>query len=72
MTAFYMWRLMGKTFYGQSHVDPAVEPTIHESAWQMTRAADPARDPVAVPRHHPHLAGAAARPLFGLPVSRAS
>ena len=31
MTAFYMWRLMGKTFYGPSHVDPAVEPKIHES-----------------------------------------
>ncbi len=36
MTAFYMWRLMGKTFYGPSHVDPAVEPKIHESPWQMT------------------------------------
>jgi len=36
MTAFYMWRLMGKTFYGTSRVDPAVEPKIHESAWQMT------------------------------------
>ena len=36
MTAFYMWRLMGKTFYGESHVDPHVEPKIHESPWQMT------------------------------------
>jgi NADH-quinone oxidoreductase subunit L len=36
MTAFYMWRLMGKTFYGESRVDPAVEPKVHESAWQMT------------------------------------
>jgi NADH-quinone oxidoreductase subunit L len=36
MTAFYMWRLMGKTFYGESRVDPAVAPKIHESAWQMT------------------------------------
>ena len=36
MTAFYMWRLMGKTFYGESHVDPAVEPKIHESTWTMT------------------------------------
>ncbi len=36
MTAFYMWRLMGKTFYGESHVDPEVEPKVHESAWQMT------------------------------------
>ena len=36
MTAFYMWRLMGKTFYGESHVDPHVEPKIHESPWTMT------------------------------------
>ena len=36
MTAFYMWRLMGKTFYGESRVDPHVEPNIRESAWQMT------------------------------------
>jgi NADH-quinone oxidoreductase subunit L len=36
MTAFYMWRLMGKTFYGESRVDPHVEPNVHESAWQMT------------------------------------
>jgi NADH-quinone oxidoreductase subunit L len=36
MTAFYMFRLMGKTFYGKSHVDPAVEPRIHESPWTMT------------------------------------
>jgi NADH-quinone oxidoreductase subunit L len=36
MTAFYMFRLMGKTFYGKSHVDPAVEPKIHESPWTMT------------------------------------
>lgn len=31
LTGFYMFRLMGKTFYGESHVDPAVEPKIHES-----------------------------------------
>jgi NADH-quinone oxidoreductase subunit L len=36
MTAFYMWRLMGKTFYGESHVDPEVEPKVHESPWTMT------------------------------------
>ena len=36
MTAFYMWRLMGKTFYGTSRVDPHVEPRIHESPWPMT------------------------------------
>ena len=27
---------MGKTFYGESHVDPEVEPKIHESPWTMT------------------------------------
>jgi len=36
MTAFYMWRLMGKTFYGESRVDPAVEPHVHESSKWMT------------------------------------
>ncbi len=36
MTAFYMWRLMGKTFYGESRVDPSVAPKVRESAWQMT------------------------------------
>ncbi|MGH2468006.1 MAG: proton-conducting transporter membrane subunit, partial [Candidatus Limnocylindrales bacterium] len=36
MTAFYMFRLMGKTFYGPSHVDPEVEPHVHESVPAMT------------------------------------
>ena len=36
MTAFYMFRLMGKTFYGRSRVDPHVEPRIHESPRSMT------------------------------------
>ncbi len=36
MTGFYMFRLMGKTFYGESHVDPHVEPEIHESPRSMT------------------------------------
>jgi NADH-quinone oxidoreductase subunit L len=36
MTGFYMFRLMGKTFYGESRVDPEVEPKIHESPWTMT------------------------------------
>ena len=36
MTAFYMFRLMGMTFWGTSRVDPAVEPTIHESPRSMT------------------------------------
>jgi NADH-quinone oxidoreductase subunit L len=37
MTAFYMFRLMGMTFWGPSHVDPEVEPHIHESPKTMTR-----------------------------------
>jgi NADH-quinone oxidoreductase subunit L len=36
MTGFYMFRLMGKTFYGESHVDPHVEPKVHESPPTMT------------------------------------
>jgi NADH-quinone oxidoreductase subunit L len=36
MTGLYMFRLMGKTFYGPSHVDAQVEPHIHESPWSMT------------------------------------
>src|SRR4051794_29943008 len=36
MTGFYMFRLMGKTFYGQSHVDPEVVDKIHESPKSMT------------------------------------
>jgi NADH-quinone oxidoreductase subunit L len=36
MTAFYMFRLMGLTFWGKSRVDPHVEPRIHESPRVMT------------------------------------
>jgi NADH-quinone oxidoreductase subunit L len=36
LTAFYMFRLMGLTFWGQSRVDPHVEPNIHESPRVMT------------------------------------
>jgi NADH-quinone oxidoreductase subunit L len=35
LTGFYMFRLMGLTFYGKSRVDPAVEPKIHESPATM-------------------------------------
>jgi NADH-quinone oxidoreductase subunit L len=35
MTAFYMFRLMGMTFWGPSHVDPEVEHHIHESPRSM-------------------------------------
>jgi NADH-quinone oxidoreductase subunit L len=36
LTAFYMFRLIGLTFWGQSRVDKAVEPKIHESPRVMT------------------------------------
>ena len=36
LTAFYMFRLMGLTFWGSSRVDPHVEPKIHESPKSMT------------------------------------
>ena len=36
MTAFYMFRLIGLTFWGESRVDKAVEPKIHESPAVMT------------------------------------
>ncbi len=36
MTAFYMFRLIGLTFWGESRVDKVVEPKIHESPRVMT------------------------------------
>ncbi len=36
MTAFYMFRLIGLTFWGESRVDKTVEPKIHESPRVMT------------------------------------
>ncbi|MGA2435911.1 MAG: NADH-quinone oxidoreductase subunit L [Bryobacteraceae bacterium] len=36
MTAFYMWRLMAMTFYGQSRVDAHTAAHIHESPKTMT------------------------------------
>jgi NADH-quinone oxidoreductase subunit L len=37
MTAFYMFRLMGLTFWGESRMDPEVERHVHESPPMMTR-----------------------------------
>jgi NADH-quinone oxidoreductase subunit L len=37
MTAFYMFRLMGMTFWGPSHVDPEKVAHVHESPSTMTR-----------------------------------
>ena len=36
MTAFYMWRLMSMTFYGESRVKPEVAAHVHESPRVMT------------------------------------
>jgi NADH-quinone oxidoreductase subunit L len=36
MTAFYMFRLMGLTFWGRSRVDPKVEGHVHEAPRSMT------------------------------------
>src|SRR5215813_1822381 len=36
LTAFYMWRMMSLTFYGQSRVRPQVAAHIHESPASMT------------------------------------
>jgi NADH-quinone oxidoreductase subunit L len=36
LTAFYMFRLIGLTFWGESRVDPHVEPRVHESPPVMT------------------------------------
>ena len=36
MTAFYMFRLIGLTFWGRSRVDPSIEPRVHESPSTMT------------------------------------
>ena len=81
MTAFYMWRLMGKTFYGESRVDPHVEPKIHESPLVHDPAAHPARDPVRAAGHRPGhaarrlhaqgLAGAGLHRVRGVPLRRA-
>ena len=36
MTAFYMFRLIGLTFWGESRLDPAVRQRVHESPRSMT------------------------------------
>ncbi len=66
MTAFYMWRLMGKTFYGESRVDPHVEPRIHESPWQMTLPLVLLAIPAAVLGIVLSWPGPPLGPLFGL------
>ena len=36
ITAFYMFRLVFLTFFGESRMDPEVEKRVHESPWTMT------------------------------------
>ncbi|MBI5575881.1 MAG: NADH-quinone oxidoreductase subunit L [Deltaproteobacteria bacterium] len=36
VTAFYMFRLVFMTFFGESRMDPHVEKHVHESPWSMT------------------------------------
>ena len=36
LTAFYMFRAVGLTFFGKSRVDPHIAPHVHESPWSMT------------------------------------
>ena len=61
MTAFYMFRLIGLTFWGKSRVDPAVEPKIHESPRVDDRPAVAAGHPVGPPRASCSRGPAAAR-----------
>ena len=56
MTAFYMFRLMGLTFWGKSRVDPAVEPHIHESPPLDDGPAGAPGDPHDLPRPVPRPA----------------
>ena len=57
MTAFYMFRLMGLTFWGPSRVDAEVEPHVHEAAlqnWTVTvERSPPVKSLPAVPVNGP-------------------
>ena len=65
LTAFYMFRLMGLTFWGKSRVDPHVEPNIHESPPVDDLAPDHPRGPVDLRGRRPGLAvrGRAPQPV---------
>jgi len=67
MTAFYMFRLIGLTFWGKSRVDPAVEPKIHESPRTMTVPLWLLAIPSVVLGIVLSLPGPPLGPLFGLP-----
>ena len=62
MTAFYMFRLMGMTFWGEFRGPKAVWDKIHESPPVDDHPAHPAGHPVGLPRHVP---GPAARRQHG-------
>ena len=53
MTAFYMFRLMGKTFYGREPRRPGGRAEDPRVATVDDRAADPAGHPVGLPGHRP-------------------
>ena len=77
LTAFYMFRLMGLTFWGAFRGPKAVWDRIHESPAGHDRPADPAGDPVGLPgpvprpaarrQHAAPLAGAGLPPRRGAP-----
>jgi NADH-quinone oxidoreductase subunit L len=67
MTAFYMFRLIGLTFWGKSRVDPAVEPKIHESPRTMTTPLVLLAIPSVFLGIILSLPGPPLGPLFGLP-----
>ena len=56
LTAFYMFRLMGLTFWGAFRGPKAVWDKIHESAAGDDDPADPAGDRLGVPGHVPRAA----------------
>ena len=56
LTAFYMFRLMGLTFWGEFRGPKELWDRIHESPPVMTVAAHPAGHPVAPPRPVPRAA----------------
>ena len=61
MTAFYMWRLMGKTFYGDVPRRPGRGAEDPRVAVADDAAAGPAGHPVGDPGHRAHLGRPAAR-----------
>jgi NADH-quinone oxidoreductase subunit L len=66
MTAFYMFRLIGLTFWGKSRIDPALGPKIHESPRTMTTPLWLLAIPAAVLGAVLSWPGPPLGPLFGV------